>query len=405
MTPQNRWRLYFHIPYCHQICHYCDFAKTALFDKKEVALFFKRIRQQFLALFSYMRSLHGEIYFDSLYFGGGTPSLYSTEYSALFQVIERYLNPNVEVTLEANPNDICLENLKVWRDLGINRLSIGAQSLDHEGLKFLTRNHSVSDIYRSINLAAKFFDNLSLDLIYGWQNHTPGIWQRELKESAQLPLQHLSLYNLTYEVQTPIGRRAHRGLIKPIDDDVLFDFYQIAMECLADQGFCQEEVSNWFLPSFAAQHNRGYWNMDYTLAIGPGAHGFLPSHSDSQLPDIGLRYFYPRSEKSFLKTKEFVFQTKNHQQGLQEVGLNIDERSTDSWLLEAISLGCRSEIGIDLAKAEYVSGKKFQPTPLIHEATNKNILHICSKRILTLDPKEWFREQAWALKILDCFQT
>ena len=158
----ERLGLYLHIPFCKSICHYCDFPKTRLFNKDLVSKYFSKLKtvlQQWLSVDS--------IHFSSVYLGGGTPGLFAEEYASIFALLRGYIDKDAEITIEVNPNDVRRENLSIWKDFGINRISIGVQSFNDDALRFLTRSHSSKTAEHSIELAKDFFSNVNIDLIYG----------------------------------------------------------------------------------------------------------------------------------------------------------------------------------------------------------------------------------------------
>ncbi len=338
----------------------------------------------------------------TLYFGGGTPSLFADEYRPIFKELSPLLNDETEITFEANPRDLIAAKLETWQQLRINRLSVGVQSFHPQGLKILTRDHQAADCLKGIELAQKYIENLNIDLIYGWPGQTLEDWLKDLKIALNMGPKHLSLYCLTFAAGTPLGRAEARQKIKACPDELLEEFYLAACELLAKNGYIHTEISNWHQPGFHSQHNQAYWQMNYYLGIGPGAHGFLPAQNES----IGLRFAYNKNDRSFLNTELLLME------GEASIGkldfLTIDERDAKGWLLECIANGIRTAKGVNLSRIEKTIGFKFVTSPLINNALKEGELQIIERgkeQFLVLKEKEWFREQSWSLLVFDCFQS
>lgn len=388
MSPYS---LYFHIPYCNQICHYCDFAKTARFDDEGTAAYFKNLVTDFRRWQEIAEFRDRKI--SSVFFGGGTPSLFTKPYVDVFEKILPFLEVDAEITLEANPKDISSQNLAYWRHLGFNRISIGVQTFDPQGLVSLTRDHSATQALQAIEKALKCFGNVNVDLIYAWPQQTTEVWEKDLDIALGFPVPHLSLYTLTLEKSTPLGKQYLRSG-KPIhSDEHQADFFEQARLKLASQGYEHEEVSNWSLPGHSCQHNWTYWDqLDY-LAIGVGAHGFFRS---SPTDPIGTRYFYSN------RLQRFIDKKRAEPILLSDGLIEIDERNSEQALLEKISLGCRTKRGLDIKNFEQVYKKSFSPSPNILEGQKIGQI-IKANEFYFLDSQQWFREGAWALEFFNSF--
>ncbi len=268
--------LYLHIPFCHTRCHYCDFNTYAgILPLRE----------------PYVRALLTEIELAgtlaqhadgtprrsrTLFFGGGTPSLLSV--AQITRVIDACrrafaVDEDAEISLEANPGTLSLEQLSGLRDSGVNRLSLGAQSFDAELLKVLGRIHSPEEITQAVHNARRAgFTSINLDFMFGLPDQTMRHWRETLDEALALRPEHLSLYSLIIEEGTPFYTWAHEGRITPGDEDVCADMYEYADERLQAEGYENYEISNWALPGHACRHNLTYWqNLPY-LGMGAGAH-------------------------------------------------------------------------------------------------------------------------------------
>lgn len=263
--------LYVHVPFCARRCVYCDFA-IAVRREVPVADYVDGVRRE-LAI----RGLVGAT-LRSLYLGGGTPSrLGAAGIAALLDVIRaRFaLAPDAEVTLEANPEDVTHEDARAWAAAGINRLSLGVQSFDDRVLAWMHRTHRRADTRRAVEAArAAGIDALSLDLIYGLPDDVPRDWDADLDALLALAPTHASLYGLTIEPGTPLGRWTERGSTGPAPDERWAADAVRAHERLTGAGYEHYEVSNYALPGHRAVHNSAYWADRPFLGVGPSAHGF-----------------------------------------------------------------------------------------------------------------------------------
>ncbi len=273
--PEFGFGLYFHWPYCTRICPYCDFNVYAAKDRDTEPL----VAAMIADLEAQRRRLPDHPEVDSVFFGGGTPSLLSPAKMALLlhKVNDTFgIASSAEITLEANPNDVLSANPKSWAEAGINRLSLGIQSLQDEALKFLGRDHDSTQARTAIDAAQSVFDNHSLDLIYARPGQLLKDWEAELTATLALGAPHLSLYELTIEARTAFGHRAARGELVPMADDEQADLYELTQAVCEAAGLPAYEVSNHArAPEFESRHNHIYWASGDWLGIGPGAHGRL----------------------------------------------------------------------------------------------------------------------------------
>lgn len=404
-VPQKQgFGLYLHLPYCRALCPYCDFAKTANFDDRLIDSYLLALATHLGDWLEVLALKEGAAptQFTSVFIGGGTPSLVTTGYEPLFAIIRRHLALDAEITLEANPDDVNASSLKAWKDLGVNRLSMGIQTFAPEGLKVLKRIHSADDALRAIEEARAVFANVNIDLIYGWPAQTLNLWREDLEKVVASGVPHLSLYTLTYEPRTPLGRAFLRGHLPQNighDDDLLADFYTLACDLLGQASYQHEEVSNWSLPGFSCRHNWLYWQDAPYLAIGAGAHGYLPE----QAP-WGLRYAYPRNDRLFVKPLAPFGLEPDGAAMLERIGAVVEaDRDQDSWLLEMIGSGLRTCRGLDLRRLEQNSKRAFAPIPIVAEALASGVLGLSSDGYLLLSPPEWFRETAWSVAVARSF--
>lgn len=261
--------LYLHLPFCSVKCHYCDFVVRVLQQSAQIDRYLDHLELELAAL----TPLAGPL--DTVYIGGGTPSLLSVpQVQRLARSLRRSfdLSPLRECTLELNPESADSDALKAWQDLGVNRVSLGAQSFEPALLASCGRSHGVAEITRAVTLLHELgLSNFSLDLIYGLPEQTLASWQHSLASALALEPQHISLYALEVHPRTRFG---HQSLSLP-DDDAAADMYDQAVTSLGAAGFWHYEVANWCQPGQASLHNRVYWRHQPFLAAGVGAHGWL----------------------------------------------------------------------------------------------------------------------------------
>ncbi len=261
---QKPFSIYIHWPYCLSKCPYCDFASCPTRKIDEVFLW-KGYERDILRL-PEGRPVH------TIFFGGGTPSLMSVALCQKILNLIRQRHPietDCEITMEANPDAIDVFKMESFRSLGINRLSIGVQSLFEADLRFLGRRHSRETALVRISEAQKIFPELSMDLIYARPNQTKEAWQEELREALSLGLNHYSLYQLSVEEGTPFAQRG----IQAADEDIAADLYRMTDDIMTRAGLPAYEVSNYATIGHECRHNLTYWRSGDYGAVGPAAHG------------------------------------------------------------------------------------------------------------------------------------
>lgn len=264
--------IYIHIPFCKQACSYCDFHfSTKLTNKKSVL---SAVEKELKLRSNYL----GQELVDTIYLGGGTPSLLSEiELQSIFQtVLNNYtVSDHAEITLEANPDDLTKVKLQELKQTPINRLSIGVQSFFEEDLRFMNRAHNAKEAVTSIQNAKEVgFDNLSIDLIFGSQTTSNEMWQRNLSIFFDLGINHLSAYSLTVEEKTALAHNIAKGKVENIDDEKNYTQYLILQNAIKENGFEQYELSNYCIDESYSKHNTSYWQNKKYLGIGPSAHSF-----------------------------------------------------------------------------------------------------------------------------------
>lgn len=271
--------IYVHVPFCAHICPYCDFTTYA--GKEH--LIDRYVRCVELDLARVPASAAGRSV-ATIFLGGGTPSLLEpAQVSTIIGACRdnHQVAGNAEITMECNPNGLTDARLAGYREAGVNRLSIGAQTLDRRGLRTLGRQHESTDVLTALaNARTAGFDNVSLDFIFGWPNQSLDSWQRDLESALALaaPPEHLSLYSLIVEPGTPFADAAARGILHMPDDDATADMYEQAITTLKGAGWHHYEVANWSRrPDGYSRHNAVYWRHGDYLGIGAGAHGTVGS--------------------------------------------------------------------------------------------------------------------------------
>lgn len=264
--------VYVHWPFCAQKCPYCDFNSHVRFGGWDEARFLAAYIREIDAT----ADLIGARKVSSIFFGGGTPSLMqpATTAAILNHIAKRWtIAPDAEITLEANPNSVEAARFRGFREAGVNRVSIGVQSLRDDELRKLGRIHSVAEANAALDVARSTFDRFSFDLIYARPNQTPDAWRAELSEALDLAGDHLSLYQLTIEPDTAYAALHAKGKLVIPDDDAARALYEITDELTAARGLAAYEVSNYARPGSESRHNLLYWRYGEYAGIGAGAHG------------------------------------------------------------------------------------------------------------------------------------
>jgi oxygen-independent coproporphyrinogen-3 oxidase len=281
--------IYIHIPFCKQACHYCDFHfSTSLKKKDEMILSLaKEIEMR--------KSEFQDEIVETIYFGGGTPSILSIE-DLRFLIAAVYRNykvvENPEITLEANPDDLHLDfarfdyetDLSVraksrtifeaYKEIGINRLSIGIQSFFEDDLKLMNRAHNAEESKKCLEIASQYFDNISIDLIYGIPEMSNEKWLQNIEMALSFGVPHISSYALTVEPKTALHSFIQKGIIPQPDDDVAQEHFQILVDKLSENGFIHYELSNFGKENYFSKNNSSYWLGKKYIGIGPSAHSY-----------------------------------------------------------------------------------------------------------------------------------
>lgn len=263
--------IYIHIPFCKQACHYCDFHFSTSMNKKE---------EMVLALAKEIRMRKREFKNDKLetiYFGGGTPSvLTSAEVNFLIDMVyENYdVVDNPEITLEANPDDLSIERVAELSKSKINRLSIGIQSFFEDDLKMMNRAHNSAEAQKCLEEVTKYFDNISLDLIYGVPGMSNEKWKQNIEKALSFGVPHISSYALTIEPKTAMNKMIQTGKIEAPKDEVAQEHFMILVETMEAKGFIHYELSNFGKENYFSKNNSAYWLGKKYMGIGPSAHSY-----------------------------------------------------------------------------------------------------------------------------------
>jgi putative oxygen-independent coproporphyrinogen III oxidase len=328
--------IYVHIPFCIKKCPYCDF--YSITDQS--------LKQSFIeALIQEMQMVSNpSLVCDTLYFGGGTPSvLKAKNIERIIENAYRLFNflHDTEITIEVNPGTVTNEKLKGYQSVGINRINIGVQSFNDEFLDFLGRIHSSDDADLIIRGARKAgFDNIGIDLIYGIPGQTKKTWLSDLRKAVEFEPEHLSCYMLTYEKGTPLDRERRQGGFKPASGSLLAELFETTMEYLTAHGYVQYEISNFAKnASRISRHNFKYWSFSPYLGFGPSAHSFIEPR----------RYWNCRSLKKYIEN-------------IKEGRLPVEEKeilSKEQRMMEMIYLGLRKTDGIDIDAIDENLGINF----------------------------------------------
>lgn len=351
--------LYLHIPFCAQKCGYCNFVITL--DRRDDfrARFFKALENEMIQA----NRQYGSLDFDTVYLGGGTPSLLSAgEMRAVIEQIRRYfkIKPAAEFTCEFNPGDADRGKIDAFRDLGINRVSLGVQAFQGALIQKARRLHSVEDTYETVHqLKAAGLSNLSFDLISGLPGQTVKEFRQSLQETVRLEAKQLSFYDLEIHENTPWGIERAKGGLKLLDEDERAEFFQSAVDLMTGAGYEQYEISTFARPGFESKHNLIYWNNGEYLGLGPGAYSYLNGIRSQFAPDMG-RYLFKCAEGDWKPDAADL--------------LTDEEKETETFIT-----GLRLSAGVDLEDFPIL---KERLEPRIRELILSNLLAVQGTRIV-----------------------
>lgn len=360
--------IYFHIPFCKKKCSYCDFYKTT--DNSKINDFLDAVKLELWLRRNYLSDKEVK----TIYFGGGTPSLLSpiqfkeliSTCKTVFKVIER-----AEITIEANPDDLSLAYLKELKNVGINRLSIGIQSLSNNDLKFMNRRHDSTQAKNAVNYAKQAgFDNISVDLIYGIPEMSQEQWDENLNIIFNMDVQHISAYHLTYHQGTQLWTQLQQGKIHEIEEKESIVQFEKLNQKAKESGFIHYEISNFCKEGFYSKHNSSYWNQTEYLGLGPSAHSYDKNSRQWNIANVS----------------EYLQALKTHKLPFESEILTINDRFNDY-----IITSLRTIWGLDLAFVESEFGDKYlshlKKTML--KFIDTNTIEMINNKII-LSSKGWF---------------
>lgn len=265
----RRGGLYLHIAYCRRKCIYCDFfsAGDRIADwHRYVDALCSEFKERIKELTCPLRTV---------YFGGGTPSLMpEIEFLRLTDYLKPYINGIEEFTIEVNPDDVNKEKLEVWKQAGVNRISIGIQSFNDSVLSLLGRRHDAETAKKAYGFARSYFKNVSIDLMFGLPGQTIDMWKRDIEEAIAMRPEHISAYSLMYEEGTALTLLRDNGKLAETDDESVAKMFLILIEELKKAGYDHYEISNFALPGFRSRHNSSYWLQMPYIGLGPSAHSY-----------------------------------------------------------------------------------------------------------------------------------
>ncbi len=355
--------LYLHWPFCQAKCPYCDF-NSHVVDTIDQA----RWKSAYLAEIARAAAETPGRILDSIYFGGGTPSLMDPDLvAAILDTIRRHWRVvnDLEITLEANPTSVEAGRFRGYHDAGVNRISMGIQALDDTSLRALGRLHSVADAWKAYDIARDTFARVSFDLIYARQNQTLNHWQRELNEALSMAADHLSLYQLTIEDGTAFGARLARGKLPGLpNEDLAADMYFLTQQMTERAGLPAYEVSNHAASGQESRHNLVYWRGGDYVGIGPGAHG--------RLTFDGTRH----ATETHLAPARWLTAVENNGTG-ETLRDPISPRDQGD---ELMMMGLRLHEGIELARYNDITGNDL--TKQINDLTDLGLVTLNDGRLM-----------------------
>ncbi|MDH6368054.1 MULTISPECIES: radical SAM family heme chaperone HemW [unclassified Breznakia] len=316
--------LYIHIPFCENICYYCDF-KRSVYNQEVVDAFLSQLEKEMTARVQ-NKMLH------TIYIGGGTPTcLHEAQLERLLHIVEPYTHTVAEYTMESNLESISKAKLELMQAHGVNRVSLGVQSYNDDLLMYMNRKHKAADIDSTIDTIASYIPNISIDLIYGFENQSKEIWLDSLeKATSNLNVKHISIYSLTIEDNSVFGKRG----VKLIDSDLEADMYILGREYLKAHGFEHYEIANYARSGYESKHNQVYWAYEDFYGVGLGASG----------KDGHLRYAITGTMDAYINDGDTLFE---------------EHLSDKDVLVEYLMMNLRTKTGIDKAKFKEIFHRSF----------------------------------------------
>lgn len=349
--------IYIHIPFCKKACHYCNFHFST--SQQQLPAMIQAIRKEAALQVAYLSEK-----VQTIYFGGGTPSLLgSVDIQSILETLRELfvVTDQAEITLEANPDDITKDNLHAWKEAGITRLSIGIQSFFEEHLQWMNRAHTAEQARHCIQLAQQQgFLNITADLIYGSPGLSDEQWKQNVATALALHIPHLSCYALTVEPKTALANMISSRQSDKVDPDKQARHFSLLMQWLSDAGFEQYEISNFAKPGFRSRHNSSYWQGTPYLGLGPSAHSF---NGSSRQWNIANNALYLKNMASGILSfeKEILSETQllneyimTSLRTLEGISLKRVERDWGAEKKSRILLAAQKYINYGLIKTEDV---------------------------------------------------
>lgn len=339
--------LYIHIPFCHTKCTYCDF-NTYTGIENLIEDFTKSICDEIE-----FWSFNNPYEINSIFIGGGTPSYLEIEHlEKIIKKVTKTFNiaKNTEVTLEINPEDVNNDKAQLWEKIGINRCSIGIQSLNDEELKLINRRHSASKAIESINILKNYFKNISVDLIYGLPNQNIKTYLETLEKIIQMNPSHISAYSLQVEKGTFLNQQVSRKEVIIANDDISAEMYKSTQRILRKNKYKNYEISNWSKDEHFSKHNLKYWKLEPYIGVGPGAHSYMENK----------RFSVIKSPKKYISTinkisKQKISSITEKTKYLKQVSFFevYEEHNLKNEILEFLMLSLRLDEGINLKEFKH----------------------------------------------------
>ncbi|WP_461587576.1 radical SAM family heme chaperone HemW [Winogradskyella sp.] len=351
--------IYIHIPFCKQACHYCDFHFSTSLKKK-----YDLVKALAIEI-EIRKDEFKDTVVETIYFGGGTPSILTNdELQFLIDVVQSNYEvvKHPEITLEANPDDLSKERIIELSNSSINRLSIGIQSFFESDLKLMNRAHSATEAKACLSIATQYFDNISIDLIYGVQGASHEQWMKNIDIALSYNMPHISSYALTVEPKTALASFISKGIIGDVDDDQAHEQFHMLKDKLEEQGFVHYELSNFGKEGYFSKNNTAYWQGKSYLGIGPSAHSFNGNQ----------RGWNVRNNSKYIRAIE---------QG--ELPMEIETLTKTDQYNEYIMTGLRTIWGVSLLKVNSDFGESYK-NYLIQQAEvfiNQHLLYIDDEHI------------------------
>lgn len=332
--------IYIHIPFCHQICFYCDFNKV-FFKDQPVDAYIESVGKE-LALWKQQGALDQPL--ETVFLGGGTPTALTPEQlGRLLELVHQYvpMTADVEWSSEANPDELTREKMEVLYNGGVNRLSMGVQTFDQDLLKRLGRTHANEDVLRAVETAREVgFTNISFDLMYGLPGQTMAQWDETLEQAFAFDMPHFSAYSLIIEPKTVFYNLMVKGKLNTVTEDLEGDMYERLMDQMKEHGLHQYEISNFAKPGHESRHNLLYWNNEEYIGVGAGSHGYIK----------GVRYSNHGPLKKYMEPLE---------QGIRPV-LDTTEVTVKAQMEEEMFLGLRKTQGVEMDHFETKFGTPLE---------------------------------------------